>query len=70
MFCVFATFTENENLRVHTCVRGEVIREATNQAVETEICFCSFESPPQGSQQGGVAQLSTEKKEEKEDVSL
>ena len=48
---------------------GELIREATNQAVGTEICFCFFESPRRGYQRGVVAQLSTEKKGE-EDVSL
>ena len=48
---------------------GELIGEATNQAVETEICLCYFESPRRGSQRGVVAQLSTEKKGEK-DVSL
>ena len=41
----------------------------TTQAVETEICFCNFESPRRGSQRGVVAQLSTEKKGEK-DISL
>ena len=48
---------------------GELIRDSTNQAVETEICFHYFESPRRGSQQSVTAERSTEKKWE-EDVSL